>query len=84
MAKITDPKHPGKVLDAYIILDDQLNTSFADSTVFDFFNAEPNLFEYSLSNLGSKILNSGRRITSFKIQGALENRTHDLPSYFLK
>ena len=23
LAKITDPKHPGKVLDAYVILDDQ-------------------------------------------------------------
>ena len=77
MAKITDPKHPGKVLDAYVILDDQSNTSFADSTLFDFFNAEPNLFGYSLSTLGSKTLNSGRRITSLKIRGAL-----DLPSLF--
>ena len=82
MAKITDPKHPGKVLDTYIILDDQSNTSFADSTVFDFFNAEPNLFGYSLSTLGSKTLNSGRRITGLKIRGALENRTYDLPSLF--
>ena len=82
LAKITDPKHPGKVLDAYVILDDQSNTSFADSTVFDFFNAEPNLFGYSLTTLGSKTLNIGRRITGLKIRGALENRTYDLPSLF--
>ena len=30
LAMITDPKHPGKVLDTYVILDDQSNTSFAD------------------------------------------------------
>ena len=82
LAKITDPKHFGKVLDAYVILDDQSNTSFADLTVFDFFDAEPNLFGYTLSTLGSKTLNSGRKITGLKIQGALENRTYDLPSLF--
>ena len=82
VGKITDPKHFGKVLDAYVILDDQSNTSFADLTVFNFFDAEPNLFGYTLSTLGSKTLNSGRKITGLKIQGALENRTYDLPSLF--
>ena len=82
LAKITYPKHPGKVLDTYVILDDQLNTFFADLTVFDVFNSEPNLFVYSLYILGSKTLNSGRRITSLKIQGALKNRSYDLPSLF--
>ena len=54
MAKITDPKHRGKVLDTNAILDDQSNTSFADLTVFDFFNVEPNLFGYFLSTFGKQ------------------------------
>ena len=72
LAKITDPKHPGKVLDAYVILDDQSNTFFANSTVLDFFNAEPSLFGYFLSTLGGKTSNNGRRITGLKIRGASE------------
>ena len=39
-------------------------------------------FGYSLSTLGSKTLNSGKRIIGLKIRGALENRTYDLPSLF--
>ena len=55
-------------MDTDINLDDKSNTFFADPTVFDFFNAKSDFLEYSFSTLGSKTLNSGRRITCFKSQ----------------